>query len=183
MVSEIVRSGRLAAAHKFDVDEKYVRCWCTQMHDLAEATRTRKALRGTKCKLPKLGEDLFAGHLTDREKARLAYCRMDSAVIPGGLTGVLHLCINRPFNAEFQRCYTETPTGRLKRASLQQVCIWIMGAWRSFSVDTIAKSFQVTGLSNAMDGTTEDQLWERADEVSSSDSGESAVELNSSDSD
>lgn len=67
--------------------------------------------------------------------------------------------------------------------SLQQVCAWILHAWRSLSVDTISKSFRVTGLSNAMDGTQDDQLWEHADEASSSDSGESADELSSSDCD
>lgn len=124
--------------------------------------------------------DSFRGHLTNRVKSRLADYGTDLAVIPGGLTSVLQpldVCVNRPFKVEFRRCYSEwmaagshekTPTGRLKRASLQQVCQWILNAWRSLSVETIVKSFKVTGISNAMDGTEDDQLWERADEMSSS---------------
>lgn len=124
------------------------------------------------------------GHLTDRVKDRLATTRTDLAVIPGGLTSVLQpldVCINRPFKTEFRRCYSEwmagghhekTPTGRLKRASLQQVCAWILSAWRAVSLETVAKSFKVTGISNSMDGTEDDRLWGDADAEASSSEGE-----------
>lgn len=76
----------------------------------------------------------FRGHLTDRVKARLAETRTHLAVIPGGMTSILQpldISVNQPFKVEFRRWYAEwmaadiherTPTGRLKRALLQQVC-------------------------------------------------------------
>lgn len=134
--------------------------------------------------------DSFRGHLTDRVKNRLATTRTDLAIIPGGLTSVLQpldVCVNRPFKAEFRRCYSEwmagghhekTPTGRLKRASLQQVCEWILSAWSAVSFEVVAKSFKVTGISNCMNGTEDDRLWEDADaEVSSSENEESDSEM------
>lgn len=125
--------------------------------------------------------DSFRGHLTERVKARLAEGRTHLAVIPGGLTSMLQpldVSINRPFKAEFRRLYSEwmaaghhekTPTGRLRRASLQLVCSWILNAWRAVSADIIVKSFKVTGISNAMDGTEDDLIHERADDASSGD--------------
>ena len=98
----------------------------------------------------------------------------------------LDVCINRPFKAEFRRCYSEwmagghhekTPTGRLKRASLQ-VCAWILSASRAVSFETVAKSFKVTGISNCVNGTEEDRLWEDA-EARSSENEDSNSEMES----
>lgn len=52
-----------------------------------------------------------------------------------------------------------TPTGHLKRASLQQVCWWTWSAWHSVSFDSIVKSFKMTGISNNMDSTEDEHPW------------------------
>lgn len=118
---------------------------------------------------------------SQRVKARLAEARMHLAVIPGCLTSMLQpldVSINRSYKAEFiLQCskwmavghHEKTPTGRLRRASLQLVCSWILNAWRAVSTDIIVKSFKVTGISNAMDGTEDDWIHERADDPSSGD--------------
>lgn len=126
--------------------------------------------------------DSFRGHLTDKVKSRIREERCDLVTIPGGLTKVLQpldVVVNRPFKAHFTRQYSEwmrsathtlTPTGRIKRASLSTVCEWIISAWNSIPLETVAKSFKVTGLSNALDGTEDDAVWENADEGSESES-------------
>lgn len=95
----------------------------------------------------------------------------DMAMIPSCVTGMLQLLdvsVNRPFKAEFRRQYMEwmasggheqTPTGRLKRASLATVLGWILSAWSSISTDIVCQSFKVTGISNSLDGTEDDFLW------------------------
>lgn len=47
----------------------------------------------------------------------------------------------------------KTPTGWLKRASLVDVCHWILEAWGGVSIKTAETSFKVTGISNKLDGT------------------------------
>ncbi|KAH7976440.1 hypothetical protein HPB52_014252 [Rhipicephalus sanguineus] len=76
--------------------------------------------------------------------------------------------------------HEKTPTGRLKQASLQQVCAWILSAWRAVSFETVAKSFKVTGISNCTSGAEDERLWEDADaEASSSENEDSDSEMES----
>lgn len=132
--------------------------------------------------------DSFRGHLTDRVKKQLGSIRTDMAVIPGGLTGVLQpldVSINRPFKVEFRRQYSEwiangdhdeTPTGRLKRAPLATVLGWILTAWNSVSTDIVSRSFKVTGISNDLDGTEDDDLWgDEPEECSTSSESEDSA--------
>jgi hypothetical protein len=74
--------------------------------------------------------------------------------------------INWPFKAHIRRSYSEwvqktndtTPTGCLKRATLMEMCWWILEAWQSILQDMIAKSFKVTGISNKMDRSEDNFL-------------------------
>ncbi|KAJ9578835.1 hypothetical protein L9F63_004939 [Diploptera punctata] len=52
-----------------------------------------------------------------------------------------------------------TSSGRLKKPSLTQICEWIVAAWDLMPQDMVSKSFKVTSISNAMDGTEYDALW------------------------
>ncbi|KAH6934815.1 hypothetical protein HPB50_001009 [Hyalomma asiaticum] len=61
------------------------------------------------------------------------------------------------------------PTRRLRRVSLQLVCSWTLKAWCTVSTDIIVKSFNVTGISKAMDCTEDDWIHERMDDASSGD--------------
>lgn len=54
----------------------------------------------------------------------------------------------------------KTPTGWLKRASLVDVCPWILEAWGGVSFKT-EKSVKVIGISNKLDGTEDNPIWDR----------------------
>lgn len=125
--------------------------------------------------------DSFRGHLTENVREQLRASETDLAVIPGGMTGMLQpldVSVNRPFKCGFRRAYSEwmastvhqkTPTGRLKRASLVDVCGWILEAWSAVSFKIVENSFKVTGISNKLDGTEDDVIWEsRQDDVQTS---------------
>ncbi|KAJ9581650.1 hypothetical protein L9F63_023167 [Diploptera punctata] len=51
-----------------------------------------------------------------------------------------------------------TLSGRLKKPSLTQICEWIVAAWDLIPQDMVTKSFKVTSISNAMDGTEDNAL-------------------------
>jgi hypothetical protein len=59
-----------------------------------------------------------------------------------------------------------TLTGSLKRATLTEVCHWILEARLSVLQDMIVKHFKVTGISNKMDGSEDDFLWHWSNERS-----------------
>lgn len=131
--------------------------------------------------------DSFKGHLVDSVKTTLADMRTDLAIIPGGLTSVLQpldVCVNKPFKDNVRKLYMEwmcagdhslTPTGRIKRPSLELVCEWICAAWDMISPDVILKSFKKTGISSELDGTEDDAIWNGRDTCESdSDCGASS---------
>lgn len=83
----------------------------------------------------------FRGHLISSMEPMLVGMRIDPAVIPRGLTSVLHqldVNINKPFKDNLHKLYVEwmasrdhclTPTGQIKRPSLELTCQWICAAW------------------------------------------------------
>lgn len=127
--------------------------------------------------------DSFRGHTCDTSKALLANNKCDMVVIPGGMTSQLQpldVCINKPFKDRVRCLYNEwmqegdhalTPTGRLKRASLSQLVGWILDAWHGIPDTMVVRSFQKCGISNALDGSEDDLLWQEvSDKEVSSDS-------------
>ncbi|KAJ9584096.1 hypothetical protein L9F63_021568 [Diploptera punctata] len=50
-------------------------------------------------------------------------------------------------------------SGQLKKPSFTQICEWIVAAWDLVPQNMVTKSFKVTSISNAMDGTEDDTLW------------------------
>ncbi|PNF29643.1 hypothetical protein B7P43_G16388 [Cryptotermes secundus] len=114
--------------------------------------------------------DSFRSHLTENVKVKMRQEKSDMVVIPGGMTGMLQPLdesINRPFKSHLRRFYRDwrcgstemTPTGRLKKPSLSQMCEWIVAAWNTIPEEMVSKSFKVTSISNAMDGTEDDAVW------------------------
>lgn len=65
-----------------------------------------------------------------------------------------------------------TPTGRIKWASLPEVCRWILQSWAAISTGMVTKSFKVTGISNALDGTEDDYVCNRLMDIESDDASE-----------
>lgn len=115
--------------------------------------------------------DSFRGHLMQEVKDVLKEGKTDMALIPGGLTSVLQpldVSINKPFKEHLKNTYanwmcegehTFTPTGKIKRPSIQLMCEWILQSWSMISADIVKKSFKKTCISNALDGTEDDECW------------------------
>lgn len=123
--------------------------------------------------------DSFRGHLTAKVKEKLRSSGTDLVVIPGGMTSQLQpldVMLNKPFKDRVRKLYTEwmgktdnplTPTGRVKRASLAEVASWVAAAWYNLPDALVARSFKKCGLSNAMDGTEDDAVYEDSDKEDS----------------
>ena len=59
-------------------------------------------------------------------------------------------------NGEFQL----TKKGNLKKPSYSLICQWILEAWDDISAEMIIKSFKKCGISNKLDGTEDDLLYD-----------------------
>ncbi|CAB4412953.1 unnamed protein product [Rhizophagus irregularis] len=120
--------------------------------------------------------DSFRGHLEESVKEKFNQSNIDLAVIPGGLTSKcqpLDVAINKPFKDNLRKewhfwisnggaGYTEA--GNLRRAKISDVCGWVKRAWESISDDIIVYSFKKCGISNALDGSEDDAIYEEIDE-------------------
>jgi hypothetical protein len=53
-----------------------------------------------------------------------------------------------------------TPKRKIKWPDIEQLCEWIREAWASISPALIEKSFKKCGISNKLDGTEDDYLWD-----------------------
>uniref|UniRef100_A0A8C4S949 HTH CENPB-type domain-containing protein n=1 Tax=Erpetoichthys calabaricus TaxID=27687 RepID=A0A8C4S949_ERPCA len=128
---------------------------------------------GSLLKMPNmLVMDSFRGHLTEVVKERLKDGKTDQVIIPRGMTSLLQpldVCINRPFKAHVSGMYTEwaatvvhdtTPTGKMKAPTLAQMYAWIIAAWKLIPEDLVVKSFKKCSISNSIDGSEDDALWE-----------------------
>lgn len=123
--------------------------------------------------------DAFRGHLTASVKEALRDGKTDLVVIPGGMTSTLQpldVVLNKPFKDRVRALYSEwmagdnprTPTGRLRRPPLATVSGWVSEAWRSLPEEMVVRAFKKCCISNALDGTEDDMLWEAASERQSS---------------
>jgi hypothetical protein len=50
--------------------------------------------------------------------------------------------------------------GKIKQPDAEQLCEWIREAWAHISPTLIEKSFKKCSISNKLDGTEEDYLWD-----------------------
>ena len=121
-------------------------------------TQRRKAL---------LVMDSFRAHCTEDIQDLLVAANSEVAFIPGGCTSKLQpldVSLNKPFKVECRKSFSSfcrsqltnmsDPTDRLKRASKQQVLQWVEAAQKHLSErpEMVKRSFQVTGISLALDG-------------------------------
>jgi len=121
--------------------------------------------------------DSFKAHLTDDVRAALGANKTDLVVIPGGLTSIcqpLDVGINRPFKVALRRHWHSwmadggngtTATGNLKRASHATACQWVLDAWEEIEQETIRKAFLKCSISNAMDGSQDNLVYESDEEL------------------
>jgi hypothetical protein len=129
--------------------------------------------------------DSFRGHLNEGVKKKLQRGRTDMVVIPGGLTSILQpldISIKKPFKESLRRFYGEwmaegnhryTPGGKIKRPPLETMCSWILRAWNCISSNVIVKSLKKASISNALDGTDDDVIWQ--EEIGNNDVNDSSA--------
>ena len=55
---------------------------------------------------------------------------------------------------------TFTKGGRMKAPDLPLLCLWEKEAWAEIDTNMIVKAFKKCGISNAMDGTEDDVIYE-----------------------
>ena len=125
----------------------------------------------------------FSAHLTDTVKQQLRENKTATAVIPGGLTSLvqpLDVCLNKPFKDRLREKWmtwmmsgekTFTPGGQLQAASLVTVCQWVKESWQELSKEMVERSFKKCGISNALDGTEDDLVWEEEEDSSQVEKG------------
>jgi hypothetical protein len=122
--------------------------------------------------------DAFKGHLTEKVKTVASnQLNTDLVIIPGGMTSqlqVLHVVVNKPFKDQLRWPYGEwllsgkcplTPAGNIRRPSEA-----LLGM--TFHQNPSSRSLK-SAVSNDMNGTEDDVLWEEDHEENSSSSDES----------
>ena len=120
--------------------------------------------------------DSFRAHLVDSVKEALRKTKTDIAVIPGGLTSVLQpldVSLNKPFKDHLRAKWTTwmiegqksfTAGGNIKAAPLSTVCSWVIESWKELSQDMVSRSFKKCGISNAIDETEDEILWDHEED-------------------
>ena len=120
--------------------------------------------------------DMFRSHQVESITKAVRATNTDIAVIPGGLTSVvqpLDVSINKPFKDNIRRKWNEwmlegeksfTKGGRMKAPDLPVLCLWVKEAWAEIDANLIIKAFKKCGISNAMDGSEDDVIYEDVDE-------------------
>ena len=85
----------------------------------------------------------------------------------------LDKCINKPFKAKLRILYetrmvngpfTSTLSGKKRAPRKELVLTWINRAWNEIARDSIQKSFKSCGITNAVDGSEDDAVWDEENE-------------------
>ena len=73
----------------------------------------------------------------------------------------LDVAINKPFR-EWMLAdqHTITASGRIRKVEFPQICQWIYKAWEDIPNKLFKKPFCKCCITNAMDGTEDDQMWD-----------------------
>ena len=116
--------------------------------------------------------DAYKCHMTDSVKNAVKnVTNSDMSIIPGGLTGYIQpadLCWNKPFKAAYKELYGEWIAGGEKtythgenvRAPSKLQCLeWVKKAWDTVEVEVVRKSFRYCGISIAIDGSEDKEIY------------------------
>ena len=120
--------------------------------------------------------DMFEVHVTESVKTALTRENTNLAVIPGGLTSILQpldVSLNKPFKDGVRKRWMAegihefTASGCQKKLSEELILSWIAGAWQDISEEMIESSFLKCGVTNSLDGTEDDLVYEAEDACNS----------------
>ncbi|XP_069593726.1 bromodomain testis-specific protein [Ranitomeya imitator] len=174
MPKEAIPRGVVVHVHeKGWMDENGMRLWVDKVWS--------KRPGGLLKKTALLVLDQFRAHISENTKKVFKEVKTHLAVIPGGLTSQLQpldVSINKPFKVYMREEWNKwmaagnhdlTPTGRMKRPTITQVCEWVKTSWQSVKDETIIRSFKKCGISNALDGTEDGMLYEDSEESDTND--------------
>ncbi|GBB95674.1 hypothetical protein RclHR1_25900001 [Rhizophagus clarus] len=128
-------------------------------------------------RLPMIVYDSFRGHLAKSVKIKFKQHNFHLVIIPAGLTSIcqpLDVSINKPFKDNLRKEWHEwisrgdsgiTVAGNLKRARISDVCGWIKRSWDAVSDQIIFNSFKKCSISNLLDGSEDDMVYEEIDKL------------------
>ena len=105
--------------------------------------------------------DSFSGHIDQgvRDDLKKKH-KTTTAVIPGGLTKKLQpldISVTRAFKSRMREQWEQwmtagihsfTESGKMRRATLTEVCEWVSRAWNSVPVTAITNGFRKAGISS-----------------------------------
>ena len=121
--------------------------------------------------------DSFRGYLEESVKTKFKQHNFHLAVIPAGLTSLcqpLDISINKPFKDNLRKEWHEwmvqggagvTAAGNLKRARISDVCGWVKRSWDAISDQIVFNSFKKCAISNMLDGSEDDIVYEEIDKL------------------
>ena len=128
----------------------------------ARATVVPSSTNKEDCSMPEASSTAAGGctgcHLSEAVRDSRRRKKVDTAVIPGGCTGLIQapdVSWNRPFKSHLRNQYDEwllsgektyTAAGNLRVVSKTTLCDMVVKAWESISSTLIVKSFQCCGL-------------------------------------
>ncbi|CAH2276940.1 Hypothetical predicted protein [Pelobates cultripes] len=145
--------GNRAASREFTVPETNVREWRKQKVVLKDMNKTKKAQRGRQAMYPDMEKELYEWIIDQRSSGEkwITWMKSDDKEL--------------------------TAKGNLKKPGLSLVTSWVKTSWEDIPKEMIIKSFLKTGISNKMDGTEDDLLW-NSDSEESEETGETDVAAN-----
>ena len=157
------------AQQKGWMDSEQMKVW------IEKAWRRRQGGLGRRKSL--LVYDAFEAHVTDTVKAAFKQENTDFAVIRGGLTSILQpldVSLNKPFKDGVRKRWLQwmadgihefMATGRQKKPSEKLMCLWISQAWNEIPAEMITASFLKRGITNNMDGTEGDLVYNSTEDT------------------
>lgn len=126
--------------------------------------------------------DSFSSHITDRIKEKLGACHTNLVLIPRRMTSQIQPCqvrLNKPIKNRVCAAYIErlgeqalTPAGRLKVAMSKDIARQVHGAWKVWAM--VACAFKKCGISNDLNGSEDELLWQVGNEKQMSDTDRTA---------
>ena len=115
--------------------------------------------------------DSFRSHISQSTKNILRSMRVDSAIIPGGCTGLIQpadVNWNRSVKTHFTKSYDSwladdaehsyTAGGNMKPPPFEKIASWIKDAWDAIPTSQIINSMKQCGLAVAGDGSEDQEI-------------------------